>query len=369
MPNFSELYTYVFSFYGFIIVVNTIILIFAGKIVDFLDTSDLEKRNLTENSKNMIIKKTKFLRLLVVSIFIIYFITFAISASFLNQLISCLFIFLVIYLTTAWIERRILLFYGEDVEISGEKYVKRGYKTNMFTLILRVISILVTIFSIFKIFNIDSIFEGGGIIAGILAFIGFTASVWAPDLVAGINILHNDEIEVGNVIRIKNKGILAWVKNISLSEVKLIDLVYYHPIIMRPSKFRELYFENLSHGVTGKKSQIPYIIDIKVGYEYNLEDVKKLCFEAFDNMIESVTMKDVERGYFPETIVKDVQIGEFLDDAILYKFTYYLTSPFYIIKAERLLNSFLQESQNKYKISFSTPSIIDLKSKNGGSNL
>lgn len=361
MQNFSELYTYIFSFYWFIILVNTIILIFAWKIVGFLDTTDLEKKNLTENAKKMIVKKTKFLRLLVVLIFIIYFITFAINASFLNQSISCLFIILLIYLITTWLERRILLFYWEEVEISWQKYVKRWYKTNMFTLLLRFIAFIVTIFSIFKIYEIDSIFEWWWIIAWILAFVGFTASVWAPDLVAWINILHNDEIEVWNVIRIKEKWILAWVKNISLSEVKLIDMVYYHPIIMRPSKFRELYFENLSHWVSWKKSHIPYIIDIKVWYEHSLEEVREVCFDAFDTMIDSFEVTDVERWYFPETINRDVQIWEFSDNAVIYKFIYYLHSPFYIIKAERLLNSFLQNSQKKYKINFSTPSLLDIK--------
>jgi len=51
------------------------------------------------------------------------------------------------------------------------------------------------------------------------------------------------------VVEIEELGILAWVKNLNLSEVKLIDLSLGHPIIMRPSKFRELKVENLSLGV------------------------------------------------------------------------------------------------------------------------
>lgn len=361
MQNFQDLHIYIFTFNTFITIVNIIIFIFASKIIDFLDTTDLEKKKITKRAEEMILKKIKFLRFLIVIIFLIYLITFFANAWFLNNMISSLFMFLVIYISSAWLERKILLFYWEDVEISWEKYIKRWYKTNLFTLLLRAISFSIAIFSIFKIFEIDSFFEWGWIIGWILAFIGFTASVWAPDLVAWINILHNDEIEVWNVIRIKEKWITAWVKNISLSEVKLIDMVYYHPIIMRPSKFRELNVENLSHWVSWKKTKVPYIIDIKVWYENNLEDVRKVCFEAFDNMIESLKVTDVERWYFPETPTKDVQIAKFWDNAVLYKFSYFLSSPFHIIKAERFLNPFLQDSQKKYNINFSTPNLIDLK--------
>ena len=101
------------------------------------------------------------------------------------------------------------------------------------------------------------------------------------------------------------------MKNISLSEVKLIDLVYYHPIIMRTSKFRELQVENLSRGVSSKKSIILQIIDIKVDYKHSLEEVEKVCKDAFNDMIESFAADSIERKYFPEDIFEKVEIEQF----------------------------------------------------------
>ena len=103
-------------------------------------------------------------------------------------------------------------------------------------------------------------------------------------------------------IKDKDKDLLAWVKNISLSGVKLIDLVYYNPIIMRTSKFRELQVENLSRGVTSKKSIILQIIDIKVDYKHRVEEVQKVCQGAFDEMIESFAVNISSGKYFLSTL-------------------------------------------------------------------
>ncbi len=353
------------TFNAFILVVSVFIFLFAGKIVNSLDTSDLEKRKMSEKIQKNINKKIKFLRYYIFVIFITYFITFYTEISFINGVISSLFIILISYMINSWLVRRIVLFYGEEVEISGNKYIRRDYKTNLFSLISHILTFLIVVFVIMKIFGVDSILENGGIIAWILAFTGFTAPVWAPDLVAGISILHHDEIQVGNVVKIKNKesekDLIAWVKNISLSEVKLIDLVYYHPIIMRTSKFRELQVENLSRWVSSKKSIILQIIDIKVDYKHSLEEVEKVCKGAFNEMIDNFAADSVERKYFPEDVFTKIEIESFWDNAIHYKFSYNISSPFYVIKARRILNTFLQKHQKANKLSFATPKLIDLQ--------
>lgn len=260
-----------------------------------------------------------------------------------------------IYIVNAWIIRRIIIFYWEQLEINGEIYLKKWYKTNLFSLLVSFISVIIAVFLSFQILGFDSLFQTWWAIAWILAFVGFTAPVWAPDMVAWIILLHTGRVWYGHVIKIDELWILAWVKTISLSEIKLIDLRYSHPILLRPSKLREYKVENLSLNIAGnRRTSLTQVIDIKIWYDSDFEDVKKLCFEAFDKMIETINETN-ERKYFPEEIFRDIEIDEFGDFAILYKFSYHITSPFYIIKAERLLNTYLLKYQNKYKISFSTP--------------
>ncbi len=347
--------------YVFIIILNILIFIFARFIINFLDTTNLEKIKLGKKEKIKILKKTIILRFLSVLILVSYVITLWIKASFINDLIASLFVIIIAYITNSWILKRLLLFYWEEVEISGHTYIKRDYKINLFWLLVSSFTVLISIFFIFKIFEIDSILQSGWIIAWVLAFIWFTAPVWAPDLVAGISILHNDQVEIWNVVRIKELWVLAWIKNLNLSEVRLIDLSLGHPIIMRPSRFRELKVENLSLWVAGKRQKIPQYIDADIYYGFDLWEVKNVFFEAWEEMIHSFDADGVENKYFPEHNNLRVEIIEFWDDAVKYRFFYYISSPFYIIKVQFMLNPYLQKMQKKYGIDFSTPKLINLE--------
>lgn len=348
-------------FYVFIIIINVFIFIFAKWIVNFLDTSSLERKKIWEKEKETIKKKIIFIRTNISLMLIAFIVTHVFKAEFLNDVILTLFIIIISYLVNSWIFKRMLLFYWDEIEVSGHSYFRRDYKIDIFSLILNIITTLFVLFAIFKIFEIDGILQSGWIIAWILAFLWFTAPVWAPDLVAWISMLHHDEVEVWNVVRIDELNILAWVKNISLSEVKLIDIVWGHPIIMRPSKFRDLKVENLSLWVAGKKSSIPQFIYAKIWYSSELYEVEQVFFEAWENMMASLEPNSSERKYFSEKSIISVDIVDFWDYAVKYKFNYWISSPFFIIKAQLLLNPHLQKAQKKYWICFSTPQIVNLE--------
>lgn len=345
---------WIFTFNVFVIIVNVLLFFFAKRIIAFLDTTDLEKKKTNGTEEANIKKKIQFLHFLNVVIFISYFATFFAKIDFINDLIRTLFVIMVIYITNAWLLRRIIIFYWEEIEINWNTYLKKWYKTNLFSLLVSIFSIILAVFLSFQLLWFDGIFQTWWAIAWILAFVGFTAPVWAPDMVAWIIMLHNNRVWYWDVIKIDELWILAWVKTISLSEVKLIDLRYSHPILLRPSKLREVKIENLSRWINWKKLDLTQSIDIKIWYDVDFDNVKNLCFDAFDEMILDLS-ENGNRKYFTEKPFRDIEIVEFWDNAILYKFSYYISSPFYIIKAERLLNEYLLKHQNINKISFSTP--------------
>jgi len=75
-----------------------------------------------------------------------------------------------------------------------------------------------------------------------------------------------------------------WIKSISLTEVKCIDLRTWNPIIFRPSQFRNLSLKNLSQWISGKTSKIVREITIHIDYREDFESLQKYCYEAFDTM-------------------------------------------------------------------------------------
>jgi len=159
-------------------------------------------------------------------------------------------------------------------------------------------------------------------------------------MIAGIILLQSRSIEVGNVVYIYETGLYAWIKNISLTEIKLIDLRTSNPIVFRPSSLRNLTLKNLSQGISGKTQKVLRDITINIGYQDDTETLKELCYEAFDSMIAEL-QNTTETNYFGEEVFRELEIEKFADDSVTYKFFYTITSPFYLFKAERLLNKYL----------------------------
>ncbi|GEM_PF-2480113 len=129
-------------------------------------------------------------------------------------------------------------------------------------------------------------------------------------MIAGIILLHSKTIEVGNVVYVYETGLYAWIKNISLTEVKLIDLRTGNPIVLRSSQFRNMTLKNLSQGISGKTHSLIREIDIHISYKEDKKSVEDLCYGAFDSMIEDIK-KTNENNYFGEEPYKNLEISSF----------------------------------------------------------
>gem|GEM_PF-2757397 len=74
-------------------------------------------------------------------------------------------------------------------------------------------------------------------------------------------------------------------------------------------------------------------------------------------MISDIEGK-IERKFFSDNIHRNIEILDFGDHAVIYNFSYKLSTPFYIPQANDLLNRYLQKHQKKNNIDFSTPYLI-----------
>lgn len=304
--------------------------------------------------------------------FFVYSVLFIISAIYVSSLfldieiltsvVQFAFSLLILSTISLVLQRQILVVYGKEVEVSGQKYFKKWYEASLFTLGINVITFLVWVFICIKIFHLDTLIEIGGLWAWILAFMWFTAPVWAIDMIAGIIILQSKNFETGQVYYLYERKLYVWIKSISLTEVKCIDLRSGNPIMFRPSDFRNLAVKNLSQWIAGKSSKIMREMTIKVDYKLESETLTELCYEAFDTMqVDLLTPEST--NYFWDEPYRSLEIGSFGDYAVEYKFFYTITSPFYIFKAERLLNEYLLRAQKERNIYFSTPDLLSIQKK------
>lgn len=347
----------IFSLNWFIWIINILILFFSSKIIKFIYTEN--------KSKNSISKQTTLLRWLNIIIFLSYIFTLIIHSSTLNLVIQSLFIVLLSYLISIASSKYILKIFWREIESWWKTILKWWYKTYTFGLLIDIILVISVVVIILNIFNVESILKESSVMAWLLAFIWFTSPLWVPDIIAWMHILYYDWISHWSVIKIsiRNEERIVWVKDISLVNIKFIDLISWNSIFMRTSEFRNNTVENLSLWIIWKSWNITQYIDIKVDYKHDIKEIWKLCYSAYDNMISNISIS--EKDYFKLDSdtwkwERNINIIEFADDAIVYRFTYFIKSPFFIIKAKNILNSYLQESQIKYNISFSTPKLLKL---------
>jgi len=322
--------------------------------------SDIEKKEHKSMSEKKARLQNWLLVFMVGLISTLYIFSLFFEISFLTSILQFSFSLSTLYLISLLIQRKILLVYGEEVEVSGQKYFKKWYKASLFSLFVNIFMFFIAIFLCIQIFQLDSLIEIWGLWAGILAFMWFTAPVWALDMIAGIILLQSKNFDTGNVFYIYEKEIYVWVKSISLTEVKCIDLRTGNPIVFRPSQFRNLSMKNLSQGISGKTSKLLRDITLYIDYKEDFEQVQKLCYEAFDTMQVDLLVPE-KTNYFWDEVYRSVEIEGFWDYAVRYKLFYSITSPFYVFKAERLLNEYLLQAQKKNNIYFATPQLIDIK--------
>ena len=298
----------------------------------------------------------------IIFILLVYTASLFFDIILLESTVKFVFSILILYLISLVIQRQILLIYGEEVEVSGQKYFRKWYTVSLFSLFVNIISFFIGVFLCIQIFELDSFLEIWGLWAWILAFLWFTAPVWAIDMIAGVIMLESSSFQVGNVFYIYEHKAYVWIKNISLTEVKCIDLRTWNPIVFRPSQFRSLTLKNLSQGISGKSNQILREVTIHVWYSEEKKDIEWICFEAYEKAFKKTLDPEIA-DYFWDEPYKVLEIDDFWDYAVTYKFFYHVSSPFYIFKAQRLMNKYLLEMQKEYGIYFSTPDLVELQKK------
>lgn len=359
MQNYIDI---LLSFNTFVFILNLIILVFSKQILIYLDTSDLEWKQMSEKEMESLKKKRKFLLIINLLIFLWYSISLFLKLEAINTIIKILVVILFSFMVSWLLVRWVVAIYWEKVEINWETYIKKGYKTNIFSILAVVLVIVITFYVIVDIAWFQEWLQSGWFIGWLLAFLWFTAPVWATDMFSSILLLHSGKVDLWDVVEFNYNGqkTVAFIKYITLSEVMLVDLVYSTPIILRASEFRNLGIKNWSRNISLSKSKnITQIIEAKISYDINLKQMKELFDYTIDIMLQDIKDTEYEK-YFPSNLKWkiNVQIKDFGDFAVVYQLIYEITNPFYIIRANRLLNVYLQKAQKKFNIEFSTPELF-----------
>jgi len=154
--------------------------------------------------------------------------------------------------------------FGRERMVDKKTIYSETYSTRLVNLILLVMIVVTAIYALILIWGANSLLETTGIFGILMAFLAFTSSVWAPDIISGLIILNSQSIEDGDVVVIDGHANEYVISRVTLIYVVLYDIRNNHRTLMRNSQFTNNRVDNLSRvaSTNGVRQSLTY----KIGY-------------------------------------------------------------------------------------------------------
>ncbi len=154
--------------------------------------------------------------------------------------------------------------FGRQRTLDQQEIYIETYNSRLVSLVLLGIITLTTVYGLIKLWGADSLLETTGIFGIFIAFLAFTSSIWAPDIISGLIILNSDILEDGNVVTISDHTDEYIIARVTLIYVILYDIRNNHRTLIRNSQFMQSRIDNLSRIASsdGVRQSLIY----KIGY-------------------------------------------------------------------------------------------------------
>lgn len=340
----TDLLTSLDSFAWLVILVNILLLIFAGRIVGLVyhvnqDTGEYRRRVLVFRALNLLILAAVLIEQFVppgaqrgAGLKLIWILAVVYGAN------------LILHITNYYLLAR----YGRKRVIENQTRYVETYHSRLFQLTAQVLVVVITIIIIVRILGFDSWLEAGGVIGFLGVFLALTQSTWAPDVLGGLIILHSRLMEEGDVIELRGaERIYGRVYKTKPFHTEILNLVNNHRIMIRNAMLREQVVHNLSKFASAKG--LRETLRFKIGYDVPAEQVEKM-FQLAAERVQQNPDIPVEQNYPFEFGIVDT--GDHAIEWIVYFYTKDVDSLPRI--RQRVLKVFL-ETATEFGISLATP--------------
>jgi len=328
----------------FVFVANLVIFIFAGNI--FKQKSNSEKSSF--NSKVFAVRAVNLtiVALYLVSLFVADMIK-PISLSGLTLLLA----FIISHILHIFIVRR----FGREKEIDGTEYHLETYQSEIFSVLISLITILATVVILINIWGMTDWLKATSVF-GILALLIFsTKDIWIADNIHGLILLYNNDIEPGSVVRITEMDLLAITVQTSLTQTSFRDLRQRHLIVIPNTRIRNSKIEILTRA--SSKGLFCYAC-FNIGYDVKSEKVEAFLNAVWEKAIEETTSINPDKT--PQ--VTTLEVG---DHAVTWRLGYWLKNAYQLYEAELIVNRVAFDLSHKHGIELQTPLTHDVQYRTG----
>ncbi len=187
--------------------------------------------------------------------------------------------------------------FGIEKELDKQRIFHETYSSRVIDISLLVLIVFSTIYALIIIWDANSLLETTGIIGIFVAFLAFTSSIWAPDLISGLIILNTQMLEDGDVVVIDGYPDEYIINKVSFIYLILYDIRNNHRTLIRNSRFIQSKIDNLSRvaSTDGIRKKLAYQIgypnfsnvdDREEAYNHFQRKIGKMFKRAFDRASE-----------------------------------------------------------------------------------
>ncbi len=184
--------------------------------------------------------------------------------------------------------------FGKTRQLDNQTIYIETYNSRLVNIVLLSVIVLTVIYALIKIWGADSLLETTGIFGIFIAFMAFTSSIWAPDIVSGLIILNSDILVDGDVVVIDGFPDEFIIARVTLIYVVLYDVRNNHRTLLRNTQFIQSRIDNLSRIASsdGIRQSLKYNIGYpKFGKSVKARETELIKFQA---KIDKLFMRSFE---------------------------------------------------------------------------
>lgn len=185
--------------------------------------------------------------------------------------------------------------FGLEKELDQQKIFLETYSSRLVNIVLLAVITFATIYSLIVIWGANSLLETTGIIGIFVAFLAFTSSIWAPDIISGLIILNTQMLEDGDVVVIDGYPDEYIINKVTFIYILLYDVRNNHRTLMRNSRFIQSKIDNLSRiaSTDGIRKKLVY----QIGYpDFSQQENRGEAYQSFMNSIDKMFTRAFERA-------------------------------------------------------------------------
>lgn len=239
--------------------------------------------------------------------------------------------------------------YGNQRETDSGIQISETYNSRGLVVFGGVFLFIIWLISFIQLLGFESLLQAGGVLGFVGVMLAITQAAWAPDVISGLIILNSKMVEEGDILQITYDGkkIYANVYKTRILHTELLDISNNHRMMIKNTKLRELFLQNLSKFASAKGLREK--LTFNIGYDVEPKAVRSF-FAQVETMLQDQYSEHYESQHPIEVVIDDTG-----DHAVQWTMFFYTKDIKLLLKTRQLFREVVLNLSLAEGVSLATP--------------